>query len=86
MLIWEFMNLEIDMFLRKEIEDYIKLYFNYNSVNDNLFESSVDFYSTLLIALDIENNFDIELSAENDFSASQSINDFIDIIESKIRQ
>ena len=74
------------MFLRKEIEDYIKLYFNYNSVNDNLFESSVDFYSTLLIALDIENNFDIELSAENDFSASQSINDFIDIIESKIRQ
>lgn len=67
-----------------EIENYIKRYFNYNSLNDYLINSSVDCYSTLLLALDIENNFNIELDAELDFNESLTILDFIKIVEEKV--
>ncbi len=72
------------MSLKEEIENYIKLYFNYNNVDDYLINSSVDCYSTLLLALDIENNFNIELDAELDFNESLTILDFIKIVEVKV--
>lgn len=67
-----------------EIENYIKRYFNYNSLNDNFIYSSLDEYSVLELVMDLENDFDVEFN-EDEFTYEQTILDFINLTNNKIK-
>lgn len=67
-----------------EIENYIKRYFNYNSLNDNFIYSSLNEYSVLELVMDLENDFDVEFN-EDEFTYEQTILDFINLTNNKIK-